>query len=92
MRADSDIRSKDHICPKKADGPGPGSYGAKSSFQMRSPLKAQTTFGKAGRQSLHPKTSSPGPNQYSPDFKRETNLIYSFPKDEAGNNVAAYKS
>ena len=25
-RFDSDVRSKDHIRPKKKDGPGPGSY------------------------------------------------------------------
>ena len=25
-RFDSDVRSKDHIRPKKVDGPGPGSY------------------------------------------------------------------
>ena len=25
-RFDSDVRSKDHIKPRKKDGPGPGSY------------------------------------------------------------------
>jgi hypothetical protein len=25
-RFDSDVRSKDHLRPKKKDGPGPGSY------------------------------------------------------------------
>jgi hypothetical protein len=32
-RFDSDIRSKDHIKPRKKDGPGPGSYELHSSVK-----------------------------------------------------------
>jgi hypothetical protein len=32
-RFDSDIRSKDHIKPRKKDGPGPGSYDLGSSVK-----------------------------------------------------------
>ena len=35
MNFGSDILSQDHIKPKKVDGPGPGSYGAKSSFEIK---------------------------------------------------------
>lgn len=33
-RFDSDVRSKDHINPKKKDGPGPGSYALPSSIKV----------------------------------------------------------
>jgi hypothetical protein len=33
-RFDSDVRSKDHIRPKKKDGPGPGSYELQSSIRQ----------------------------------------------------------
>ncbi len=32
-RFDSDVRSKDHLHPKKKDGPGPGSYDMGSSIR-----------------------------------------------------------
>lgn len=33
-RFDSDVRSKDHLKPRKKDGPGPGDYKAPSSFNI----------------------------------------------------------
>ena len=33
-RFDSDVRSKDHIRPKKVDGPGPGSYALQGSIKI----------------------------------------------------------
>jgi len=33
-RFDSDVRSKDHIKPKKKDGPGPGSYSLPPSIKV----------------------------------------------------------
>jgi hypothetical protein len=33
-RFDSDVRSKDHIKPRKVDGPGPGSYVMPSSIKV----------------------------------------------------------
>lgn len=49
-RFDSDVRSKDHIRPKKKDGPGPGSYAMPSSIRVdkASPnAQKKTTFGMA---------------------------------------------
>jgi hypothetical protein len=34
MNLGSDIRSKDHLCPTKKEGPGPGSYVMPSSFKV----------------------------------------------------------
>jgi hypothetical protein len=33
-RFDSDVRSKDHLRPKKKDGPGPGSYSLPSGLNV----------------------------------------------------------
>ena len=52
-RFDSDVRSKDHIHPKKKDGPGPGSYVLPSGLKVYKPLTGgnakRTTWGKAAR-------------------------------------------
>ncbi len=45
-RFDSDIRSKDHIRPKKKDGPGPGSYVMPSSIKIAE-QKMKPIFGTA---------------------------------------------
>ena len=50
-RFDSSVRSKDHIRPKKKDGPGPGSYALGSSIRTTASStvsdsgKKSTTFG-----------------------------------------------
>ena len=54
-RFDSDIRSKGHLKPKKADGPGPGSYELPSGLKTYQGSdtyneKKKTTWGTADRE------------------------------------------
>jgi hypothetical protein len=70
-RFDSDVRSKDHIRPKKKDGPGPGSYDLPGSIKIaRSPSMSstvtKTTFGKANRDWSDLPKGTPAPNNYYP--------------------------
>jgi Sperm-tail PG-rich repeat len=60
-RFDSDVRSKDHLKPKKKDGPGPGSYDLPGAVQVAKPLKV-TTFGKAARDWSDLPKDTPAPN------------------------------
>lgn len=79
-RFDSDVRSKDHIRPKKKDGPGPGSYELPSSIRQAKQLK-NPTFGKAARDWSDLPKDSPAPNQYKNIIKyTETAYSYSIPK------------
>jgi hypothetical protein len=66
-RFDSDIRSKDHIKPRKSDVPGPGSYSHSSSLKVLPPLgkSAKTTFG-TGQRNWNRIEALPGPNHYNP--------------------------
>ena len=68
-RFDSDVRNKDHIRPRKKDGPGPGSYLMPSSIKTRIlPAKARpkTTFGLARREWSDLPKGIPAPNKYHP--------------------------
>lgn len=68
-RFDSDVRSKDHIRPKKKDGPGPGSYVMPSSIRVdkASPsAQKKTTFGIAKRDWSDLPKGVPAPNNYYP--------------------------
>jgi len=79
-RFDSDVRSKDHIRPKKKDGPGPGTYELQSSIRQVKQLK-NPTFGKAARDWSDLPKDSPAPNQYKNIIKyTETAYSYSIPK------------
>jgi len=52
-RWESDIRAKPHLCPKKVDGPGPGSYAAKSSIKQNNTdknSKQRGTWGNGERE------------------------------------------
>ena len=64
-RFDSDVRSKDHIRPKKKDGPGPGSYVLPSSISVSQPRK-KPTFGTAKRDWSDLPKNLPAPNAYYP--------------------------
>ena len=51
-RFDSDVRSKDHLRPRKSDGPGPGSYALPSALNVykstdRDKEVKKMTWGKA---------------------------------------------
>jgi len=81
-RFDSDVRSKDHLKPKKKDGPGPGSYDLPGSVNVATQLK-NTTFGKATRDWSDLPKDTPAPNQYKNIIKHtETSYAYSIPKAE----------
>ena len=88
-RFDSDVRSKDHIKPRKVDGPGPGSYvlpGAiritnTTSSQLSKKAEKKSTFGMSGRDAGMSKTT-PAPNAYYPSKFTEATHHYSFPKAE----------
>jgi hypothetical protein len=64
-RFDSDVRSKDHLKPRKKEGPGPGSYEPMSSVRIANETK-RTTFGTAGRDWSDLPKHSPAPNNYYP--------------------------
>ena len=76
-RFDSDVRSKDHLRPRKKDGPGPGSYELPSSIKVfRSPSEStsstdknfkKTTFGTAERDWSDLPKGTPAPNNYYPN-------------------------
>ena len=82
-RFDSDVRSKDHIRPRKKDGPGPGSYELPSSIKVvRSPSQSlnstnstakKTTFGTAERDWSDLPKGIPAPNNYYPTKFTEAN-------------------
>ena len=48
-RFDSDVRSKDHLKPRKKDGPGPGDYKLPGAFNIVAPRKDKTSWGKSNR-------------------------------------------
>lgn len=60
-RFDSDVRSKDHIRPKKVDGPGPGSYALPGAVRVASQCK-RPTFGTAPRDWSDLPKGTPAPN------------------------------
>lgn len=64
-RFDSDVRSKDHIRPRKRDGPGPGSYALPSSIKVAR-KENKNTFGKANRDWSDLPKNTPAPNHYFP--------------------------
>jgi hypothetical protein len=67
-RLEANIRNKEHLKPKKVDGPGPGAYKLPSSVKVvrRHPASVnRTTFGTAGRDFVNPK-ETPAPNRYRP--------------------------
>jgi hypothetical protein len=81
-RFDSDVRSKDHLRPKKVDGPGPGSYELPGAVKVaKSKGVKETTFGNAKRDWSDLPKDSPAPNQYKNIIKHtETSYAYSIPK------------
>ena len=79
-RFDSDVRSKDHLRPKKKDGPGPGSYDLPGAVRVAKATK-ETTFGKAAREWSDLPKDMPAPNQYKNIIKfTEANHQFSIPK------------
>jgi hypothetical protein len=90
-RFDSDVRSKDHLKPKKKDGPGPGSYELHSSIRQVKQLK-NPTFGKAGRDWSDLPKDSPAPNLYKNIVKHtETAYAFSIPRAARSNEDEVYK-
>lgn len=68
-RFNSDIRSKEHLKPKKVDGPGPGDYLLHSAIRVQKRALSSTqdcTFGKAGREWSDLPRENPSPTQYNP--------------------------
>ena len=63
-RFDSDVRSKDHIRPRKKAGPGPGSYESKSSINVAQKGN-KNTFGKSKRDWSDLPKDTPAPNHYN---------------------------
>jgi hypothetical protein len=65
-RFDSDVRSKDHLKPRKAEGPGPGSYALPSAMKIAKSTNDKTTWGKAKRDWSDLPKGIPAPNNYNP--------------------------
>ena len=87
-RFDSVIRSKPHLHPKKADGPGPGDYALPSCIrQVRRHTQScqRSTFGGSSRNKMN-STFGPGPASYGQLYPKPaeqrafSNDGYSFPK------------
>jgi hypothetical protein len=66
MNFGTDIRSKDHLCPTKMAGPGPGSYIMPSSFKVAPKKEFATSWGKARRADLAKNDNVPAPCAYYP--------------------------
>lgn len=71
-RFNSDIRSKDHLRPKKVDGPGPGSYQLPSSIKVGEMRK--TSMGSSARDWSDLPKGLPAPNSYYPNKFTEGSL------------------
>jgi hypothetical protein len=95
-RFDSDVRSKDHIHPKKKDGPGPGSYVLPSGLKVYKPLTGgnakRTTWGKAAREWSDLPKGVPAPNNYAVLQFTEASHQYSMPRATRTDEAKAYKS
>lgn len=90
-RFDSDVRSKDHLKPRKKDGPGPGSYELPSCVNPGKQLK-NTTFGKAERDWSDLPKDCPAPNQYKNIIKHtETSYAFSIPKAPKSDEEQLFK-
>jgi hypothetical protein len=86
MNFGSDIRSKDHLNPKKTDGPGPGDYKLPSSFKIAPRRGQYTSWGKSRREDLAKKDNFPAPATYYPAKTTETAVMYGFPMAGAEND------
>lgn len=86
-RFDSDIRNKDHLRPKKKDGPGPGSYESASSINIKALNRDKTVWGKSMRDNNSLPKNNPPPNNYNPVKFTEASHNYSFPKASKGNEL-----
>ena len=83
-RFNSSIRNKDHLKPRKVDGPGPGAYKMPSSISNGRPKTFEagksTTFGSSARNFVNLPKETPAPNVYHPVHFTEASHSYSFPK------------
>ena len=93
-RFDSDVRSKDHIRPRKIDGPGPGSYALPSSIrsELSTNEKKKTTFGAAKRDWSDLPKNVPASNTYYPNKFTEATHHYSFPKSQKSEDAKLHKA
>lgn len=79
-RFNSSIRNKDHLRPRKVDGPGPGAYKLADTvkIQKRHPESIdRTTFGTSERQFSNLPKNTPAPNKYRPVHFTEASHAYS---------------
>jgi hypothetical protein len=82
-RFNSSFRSKDHLRPRKVDGPGPGSYKLPSTVSTGLSKSAtdfsRGTFGSSVRKDLQ-SNDGPAPNKYRPVQFTEASHCFSFPR------------
>lgn len=75
------MRSKDHLKPRKVDGPGPGAYKLPGSVKVAKRRTAtdgtRTTFGTSERQFNELPKDTPAPNGYRPVHFTEASHAYS---------------
>ena len=96
-RFDSDVRSKDHLKPRKTDGPGPGSYSMPSGMRVHrvsttDKEKKKTIWGKAEREWSDLPKGVPGPNNYNPNKFTEASHQFSMPRASRTDEAKAYKA
>jgi hypothetical protein len=89
------VRNKDHLKPRKVDGPGPGSYKLPGSVKVeKRRLQAgspgpRTTFGTSERAFNELPKDTPAPNRYRPVHFTEASHAYSIsrpPQTDAHEN------
>lgn len=97
-RFNSSIRSKDHLRPRKVDGPGPGAYKLPSSVKTGKRTDShmdamkQSTFGGAQRDFNNLPKEVPGPGKYYPVQFTEASHRYTFPRGGIDGNEGNYKN
>ena len=77
------VGNKDHLRPKKVDGPGPGAYKMPKQYQEgKKPFDAvkRTTFGTAARGADDLPKDNPSPAKYRPVKFTEASHAYSIPR------------
>ena len=90
-RFNSSFRNKDHLKPRKVDGPGPGAYKMPTSLktgkrtQSSNDAMKKSTFGNADRNFSDLPKDIPGPGAYYPQKFTEASYQYSIPKEKTGD-------
>lgn len=89
-RFNSSLRFKDHLRPRKVDGPGPGAHklpsGLRVEPKMEDSHKFHGTFGTSARNFINLPKETPAPNKYRPVHFTEASHSYTIPRPADNEN------